>query len=175
MRYSGLIKNDITAAPGLCVTLFVSGCDLHCYGCHNPEAQSFEYGAIYTEGTAAEIIQALQANSIPRSLCIMGGEPLHQKNRETVWSLINEVKRTLPLTKIYIWTGYTYEQLDQERRQLPVITPLSNILNNIDYLIDGPYIHVQRDITLPMRGSRNQRIIDMKATNQEKKIVEVRL
>ena len=92
-----------------------------------------------------------------------------------MWSLINEVKRTLPLTKIYIWTGYTYEQLDQERRQLPVITPLSNILNNIDYLIDGPYIHAQRDITLLMRGSHNQRIIDMKATNQEKKIVEVRL
>lgn len=161
MKYSGLIKNDIAAAPGLCVTLFVSGCDLHCYGCHNPEAQSFGYGANYTEDTTAEIIQALQANSIPRSLCIMGGEPLHQKNRETVRELIKEVKQKLPDTKIYLWTGYIYEQLDEERKQLPIVTPLSDIMANIDYLIDGPYIHNQRDVTLPMRGSRNQRIIKL--------------
>ena len=114
MRYCGLIKNDMAASPGVGVTLFVSGCDAHCPGCHNPEAQNYEYGEVYTVNTTFEIIKALQSNNINRNLNIMGGEPLAPRNRACVASLIMDIKNALPNTKVYIWTGYTYEYLINE-------------------------------------------------------------
>lgn len=163
MKYSGLIKNDFSAAPGASVTLFVSGCHLHCPGCHNPEAQDFNYGQTYTIDTTHEIINALQANGINRTLCIMGGEPLAWENRGTIRALIMDVKHELPNTPIYIWTGYTYEWLQNEIANGVWPEPdLKWILRNIDVLIDGPYIQEERDVTLRMRGSRNQRILHLK-------------
>lgn len=153
MKYSGILKNDFNAAPGISVTLFVSGCDFHCPGCHNPEAQNFEYGDEFTPEVAQEIIETLNANGINRTLCIMGGEPLHPKNRKSVRELVARARGLSPQSKIYIWTGYTYEQLCEEYDMT-----LDSIFMNIDALIDGPYIETQRDVTLKMRGSRNQRI-----------------
>ena len=162
MKYSGLYKNDFAAAPGTSVTLFVSGCHLHCPGCHNPEAQDFNFGQTYTVDTTNEIIKALQANGIHRNLCIMGGEPLAWENRWAVMQLIMDIKLVLPDTPIYIWTGYTYEELQEEiTNGLFPETDLQWILEHIDVLIDGPYIREQRDTTLLMRGSRNQRILHL--------------
>lgn len=162
MKYSGLYKNDFSAAPGTSVTLFVSGCHLHCPGCHNPEAQDFNFGMLYTIDTTHEIIEALKANGIHRNLCIMGGEPLAWENRDTIRALIMDVKHELPDTPIYIWTGYTYEWLQNEIANGAWPEPdLKWILEHIDVLIDGPYIQEQRDTTLLMRGSRNQRILHL--------------
>lgn len=162
MNYSGIIKNDFSAAPGASVTLFVSGCHLHCPGCHNPEAQDFNFGQTYTIDTTNEIIKALQANGIHRNLCIMGGEPLAWENRDTIQALIMDVKHELPDTPIYIWTGYTYEWLQNEIANGAWPEPdLKWILEHIDVLIDGPYVQEQRDTTLLMRGSRNQRILHL--------------
>lgn len=162
MKYSGLYKNDFAAAPGTSVTLFVSGCHLHCPGCHNPEAQDFDFGQTYTVDITNEIIKALQANGIHRNLCIMGGEPLAWENRWAVMQLIMDIKLVLPDTPIYIWTGYTYEELQEEITSgLYPETELQWILEHIDVLIDGPYIQEQRDTTLLMRGSRNQRILHL--------------
>lgn len=86
----------------------------------------------------------------------MGGEPLCLENLSIVWDVIFQVKKELPDTKIYIWTGYTFEELQQMSKSSNV---LRHILKNINVLIDGPYVEKQRDITLPMRGSHNQRII----------------
>ena len=172
MNYSGIIKNDFSAAPGVGVTLFVSGCNLHCPGCHNPEAQNFDYGKRYTYDTTLEIIEALKANGIKRTFNIMGGDPLAPVNRESVMFIIMDIKSALPDTKIYLWTGYTYEHLMNEiENGIFPETDLNYILSHIDYLIDGPYIHEERDITLHMRGSRNQRVIDMKETLQQNKII----
>ena len=157
MRYAGLIKNDIAAAPGLCVTFFVQGCPIHCPGCHNPEAQDPNYGTPFTDDTIDEIIAAIGANGIQRKLCIMGGEPFYRDNPEEVLRLINKVVDTYSNIKIYVWTGYTYEELYQR----PSYT-ISMILQSIDYLIDGPYIQEERDITLKMRGSKNQRILRLR-------------
>ena len=160
MKYSGLYKNDFAAAPGTSVTLFVSGCHLHCPGCHNPEAQDFNYGQTYTVDTTNEIIKALQANGIHRNLCIMGGEPLAWENRNTIRALIMDVKHELPDTPVYIWTGYTYEWLQNEIANGAWPEPdLKWILEHIDVLIDGPFIKAERDITLKFRGSKNQRIL----------------
>ena len=156
MRYSGLIKNDITAAPGLCVSFFTQGCPHHCPGCHNPETWDFNRGKEFTNDTLKEILEALTAQNIHRDLCIMGGEPLCQENAFLTRLIIQEVRKHVPGTKIYIWSGYTYEEL--KANQNPHI---ADSLRLADVLIDGPYIEAERDITLDMRGSRNQRVIDL--------------
>lgn len=157
MRYSGLIENDITAAPGLCVSFFTQGCPHHCPGCHNPDTWAFDRGKEFTNKTLETIIKALTAQNIQRDLCIMGGEPLCTENAFLTCLVINEVKRRVPKAKIYIWSGYTYEQLS--RCGDPHVR---DALALADVLIDGPYIEAERDLTLPMRGSRNQRVIDLK-------------
>ena len=135
MRYSGLIKNDITAAPGICVSFFTQGCPHHCPGCHNPDTWAFEGGKEFTNDTLMEIIEALTAQNIHRDLCIMGGEPLCQENAFLTRLIIQEVRKHAPETKIYIWSGYTYEELKANPN--PHIT---DSLRLADVLIDGPYI-----------------------------------
>lgn len=160
MRYSGLIKNDITAAPGLCVSFFTQGCPHRCPGCHNPETWAYGGGKEFTSKVIDEIVEALTAQNIHRNFCIMGGEPLCDQNSFLTCMLVHEVKRRVPGTKIYIWSGYTYEALLAKSN--PHIT---DCLREADVLIDGPYIEAERDITLEMRGSRNQRIIDLTEKN----------
>lgn len=157
MRYAGIIKNDVAAGKGVCVTFFVQGCDTHCPGCHNQGTWDFDGGYEFTQDTINSIINALNANGVQRNLCIMGGEPLHERNQFLVQLLIQEVKKVYPDIKIYLWTGYVYEDLIEKHEKI-----LQNILQEIDVLIDGPFIKEQRDITLAMRGSRNQRIINLK-------------
>lgn len=156
MKYSGIIFNDISAAPGLCVTLFTQGCPHRCPGCHNPETWSFDGGKEFTLDTMEEIINGLKAQGIQRNFCIMGGEPLCEENALLTYTSIQRVKMDLPETKIYVWTGYTLEELKQSNNLY-----IQECLKIIDVLIDGPYIESERDITLSMRGSRNQRIIDL--------------
>lgn len=164
MRYAGIIKNDIAAGEGVNLTFFVQGCPFHCEGCHNPQTWAFDGGKEFTNDTLIEIINGLKANGVHRNLSIMGGEPLCQENLFLTSLIINHVKERLPDTKIYVWTGYTYEQLLDRHEQ-----KLNWILNNIDYLIDGPFILAERDITLAMRGSRNQRILNMKEMRKNEK------
>ena len=156
MNYSGLILNDITAAPGLCVSFFVQGCPLRCRGCHNPETWEFGRGKEFTSDTLNQIITGLTAQGIQRDLCIMGGEPLCDENAFLTYLVIREVKSKVPEAKIYIWTGYTYEELLHHTHP-----QIRGALELADVLIDGPYVEAERDITLNMRGSRNQRIIDL--------------
>lgn len=156
MNYSGLILNDITAAPGLCVSFFVQGCPHRCKGCHNPETWEFGRGKEFTSDTLNQIITGLTAQGIQRDLCIMGGEPLCDENAFLTYLVIKEVKSKVPEAKIYIWTGYTYEDLQHHNHP-----QVRGALELADVLIDGPYIEAERDITLEMRGSRNQRIIDL--------------
>ena len=154
MRYAGIIPNDLSAAPGVCVTFFTQGCPHHCPGCHNPETWDHEGGKEFEGNTIERIEQYLTANGIHRDLCIMGGEPLCPDNQFLTLLICNTIKDKLPDTKIYIWTGYTLEELNKDSN-----TRISQILEKTDAIIDGPYIAAERDITLPMRGSRNQRIL----------------
>lgn len=160
MRYSGLILNDITAAPGLCVSFFTQGCPHHCPGCHNPGTWAFDGGKEFTNDTLHKILEGLTAQGIKRNLCIMGGEPLCEANAFLVNLILQEVRHKLPEVKIYIWSGYTYEEL--LRSGDPHV---KSCLKIADVLIDGPYIEAERDLTLEMRGSRNQRIIDLHKKN----------
>lgn len=157
MRYSGLILNDIAAAPGLSVTFFAQGCPHKCDGCHNPQTWSFDGGKEFTMDVLDKIKQGLFAQGIQRNLCIMGGEPLCEENAFLTYLIIKTIKDEFPQIKVYVWTGYVYETL--LRSSNPKIL---DILKMSDYLIDGPYIKELRDITLQMRGSSNQRIIALK-------------
>ena len=152
MRYAGLNKNDFTAAPGVSVTFYTQGCPHHCSGCHNPETWDFEGGKEFTPKVIDEILEALTANNIMRSLAIQGGEPLCVENEFLTLLIVKTVKEKFPDVKIYIWTGYYFNSL-------PNTPYIKQILELTDCLIDGPYIEDERDITLPMRGSRNQNII----------------
>ena len=152
MRYAGIIKNDFSAAPGVSVTFYTQGCPHHCFGCHNPETWDFEGGKEFTPEVIDEILEALTANNIMRSLAIQGGEPLCVENEFLTLLIVKAVKEKFPDIKIYIWTGYYFNSL-------PNTPYIKQILELTDCLIDGPYIEDERDITLPMRGSRNQNII----------------
>lgn len=156
MRYAGIIKNDVAAGNKVCVTFFVQGCAQHCPGCHNPETWDFNGGYEFTQDTLNKILEAITANGVQRNFAVMGGEPLHPNNLFLTNLVISEVRQKYPNIKIYLWTGYLYKDLIDKQEKL-----LQNILNNVDVLIDGPFIQEQRDITLPMRGSKNQSIITL--------------
>ena len=157
MRYSGLLRNDLAAAPGISVTFFTQGCPHRCKGCHNPETWDFDGGKEFTPEVLYEIYDALAANGVKRSFCVMGGEPMCQENLFLTCMLLQNIKLRFPRVKIYLWTGYYYEQL------LRMADPkVGLILDMVDVLIDGPYDEKKRDITLKMRGSSNQSIIDLK-------------
>jgi len=157
MRYAKIKKNDIANGPGIAVSFFVQGCHRHCMNCFNPETWDFDGGEEFTQNTMNEILDALVENNVPRHLAILGGEPLCEENLFLTRLVISTVKEHYPNTPIYLWTGYTFNEL--EHRDNP---HLKDILGHVDVLVDGPYIDSERDITLPMRGSRNQRIINLR-------------
>ena len=157
MRYAGIIPNDIAAGEGVNVSFFVQGCPIHCPNCHNPQTWSFDGGKEFTPETLKHLVSLINKNGVQRNFSILGGEPLCQENVFLTALVIKTIKEQYPEIKIYVWTGYTEEQL-QKRTD----NKLSYIFENIDYLIAGPYIDSERDITLPMCGSRNQKIINLK-------------
>ncbi len=154
MRYAKLKFNDIANAPGVSVSFFEQGCPHHCPGCFNPETWAFDGGQAFTQSTLDTIVMKLNENGVRRNLCILGGEPLCPENQFLTRLVVETVRQKSPETPIYIWTGYTIEEL------AAAPSPhLQKILLSIDYLIDGPYKQELRDITLQMRGSSNQRIL----------------
>ena len=108
------------------------------------------------------MIKSIRANDINRNLCIMGGEPLCEQNLPVTEYVITRVKEVYPEIKVYVWTGYTMEELDQRVDD----ELLKYVLYDINCIIDGRFIFEKRDITLPMRGSSNQRIIYLKEGEQ---------
>ena len=160
MRYSGLIRNDLAAAPGISVSFFTQGCPHKCEGCHNPETWNFNGGKEFTPQVLSEIYKALGANGVQRSFSILGGEPMCEQNLLLTCMVLQNVKSRFPKIKVYLWTGYYYEDL------LKMSDPkVKLILDMVDVLIDGPYEKDKRDITLKLRGSSNQRIIYLKGEN----------
>ena len=159
MKYAGIIKNDFSAAPGISVSFFVQGCPHHCKGCHNPETWDFDGGKEFTYDVLNDIAESLFANGISRSLAIMGGEPLCEQNIFLTLLVVKTIKEAYPDVKIYIWSGYTYDYL---MSHITTNLHLKQVLDYADFLIDGPYVEELRDISLPMRGSSNQKIIDLR-------------
>lgn len=153
-RYAGLMTNDFANGTGVCVSFWTQGCPHHCKGCQNPETWDFKGGLELPTDIRGQIIKAICANGITRNFSVLGGEPLCPQNIEEVDQIITSVRAAFPQIKIFVWTGYTLEELQKEKNE-----HIINILSKIDILIDGKYEEKQRDITLELRGSKNQRIL----------------
>lgn len=147
MNYCGIKKTDIANGPGVRVSLFVSGCRNHCPGCFQPETWDFDYGAPFTEEIEDEILTALRPSWI-QGLSILGGDPMEPENQEALVAFLKRVKTELPEKDIWIYTGYLLEKISN-----------SPLLQYTDVLVDGPFMEVEKDISLAFRGSRNQRMI----------------
>jgi anaerobic ribonucleoside-triphosphate reductase activating protein len=157
-RYADIKFNDCANGPGVRVSFWAQGCTNHCYNCQNPGTWERTGGQEFTEKTLQLILQKLDENNIERGLSILGGEPCTKYNIDLILYIIQAVKDKYPKRDIYLWTGFTLAELSIQLT-LEQYTTLSH---NIDYLIDGPYIEAQRNITLPLRGSENQRIYHIK-------------
>lgn len=164
MRYAGIIENDVVNGEGVCVSLFTQGCHLRCKGCFNQETWDFKGGIEEdTKLLTYKIMCLIQKNGIQRNFSILGGEPLCLENRTSIGFIVKHIRKRFPDIKIFLWTGYIIEDLIKKNDLY-----INEILKATDYLIDGPYIEKERDITLKWRGSRNQRIINLKELKGEK-------
>lgn len=166
----GLIKPiDSANGPGVRVSLFVSGCRHQCPGCFNSQAWDFEFGEKFTEKQIDQILAYLDHEYIS-GLTFLGGDPMEPENQEMVLEVISRVREKFGHSKtIWLYTGATYEALiDKANRYW---TPyLEHIIQNIDVLVDGPFIEAKKDLGLRFRGSHNQRLIDMPKTMQTNQI-----
>ena len=165
MNYSKIRKMDISNGVGMGVSLFVSGCPLHCKGCFNSVAWDYEAGNLFTDGVE-EFFLSLASSPHVQRISILGGEPLADHNFPTVLPLVRHIRNRFGNSKkIWVYSGYTFEEIDE--------TYKSAIFSFIDVLVDGRYIDEEKDMNLKFRGSRNQRVIDVPRTLKKDKIVEL--
>lgn len=150
MNYSDYINCDTVNGEGVRCTLFVSGCSRGCKGCFNKETWDYRYGTKYTQEFEDKIIKDLE-NLYIQGLSILGGNPLENKNFETVLKLCQRVKKELPEKDIWLWCGQT---LGEVKNNLI----FSQILGIVDVVVDGPFVEELKDTKLKFRGSNNQNI-----------------
>ena len=182
MNFFKIDEFDSADGPGIRIGLYVSGCTHNCKGCHSLEYWDFKSGEQFTEKHLTQLQVALTKDYI-EGLSILGGDPLEIKNIHQVKYIIRECKRYYELThdkplNIWLWTGSIFENLCtlfvedwKDSNAIEYTEDLKYILNNIDVLVDGPFIEEKKDLNLAFRGSSNQRIIDMKKTLENKKII----
>lgn len=169
MNYATIKKRDIANGVGVRVSLFVSGCTHRCKNCFNQETWDFNYGEEFTEDTENLILEYLKPTFV-NGLSLLGGEPFEKKNQEALVPFLRKVKSAFPDKDVWCYTGYLFDkELLKESRARCEFT--DEMLSMIDILVDGKYIEEEKDITLQFRGSKNQRIIDVKRSLSENSVV----
>ena len=161
MRFSKKKDNDIANGLGVTMSLWTQGCPHHCKGCFNGETWDFDAGEEFEDSDLQYIIENINKNNVHRDLSILGGEPLCPENVDGVIEVCKIFKEKFPEKKIYLWTGYVVEQFNEKQK---------DALNYIDVLVDGPFVQDKRNLSLMMRGSSNQRVIDVKKSLEQNKI-----
>lgn len=174
IRYAQIRSLDLSNGEGVGVALFVQGCHFKCKGCFNPETWDFNGGKEWTEEVKNKFLKLADRPYIKR-ISILGGEPLAEENLDDVLDLVNEFRLSSPHKSIWLYTGYTINEifpigLDDNKR-IEMTIKRQQIIKECDVLVDGQYIESQRDITLPYRGSVNQRLIDIQKSLQKGEIV----
>ena len=205
MRYASIRSLDISNGEGVGVSLFVQGCDRHCFNCFNSETWDFNGGKEWTEETKNKFMELIDRPYI-RRISILGGEPLAEQNLDDVLSLIKEIRKKYPISQninsenvgksrvledenskeirisfpektIWLYTGYQMSEIiKQEQYEKVSGIPAAwskrwEIISNVDVLVDGEYIDEQKDVTKKWAGSKNQRVIDVKQSLAQNKII----
>lgn len=169
MRYGEIKDCDIANGLGVRVSLFVSGCRHHCKGCFNPETWNFDYGQEFTSDTEDQLIKMLDRDYI-KGLSLLGGEPFEVENQHALAPFLKKVRQIYPQKDIWCYTGYLFdEQLQKDSAARCDVT--DEMLGMIDVLVDGEFILEQKNISLKFRGSENQRVIDVKRSLDEGRVI----
>ena len=155
MKILNITSPDVNNGTGFRVTLWVAGCSHHCRGCHNPETWDYNQGKTLRE-VREDLFDKLDKSYI-KGLTLSGGDPLAQSKRSLIelYFLLKRIKKKFPNKDIWIYSGYTHEEILQDKFK-------KLVLSQCDVLVDGPYRYALRDTSLPFRGSSNQRIIYLK-------------
>lgn len=189
MRYAQIRKMDISDGPGIRVALYTQGCSIHCKNCHNASIWDFEGGKEFCRETIDKILELSKQDYIA-GLSILGGEPFEECNLDLLLSLVMRFKSVYPNKTIWIWSGHTYDSInDILYRQYMKYNFKSDVLNivdklvrpqewictnfwkYVDVLVDGPYIEEQKNPNLKYCGSENQRVINVKKTLEKGEVV----
>ena len=196
MRYAQIRSMDISNGEGVGVALFVQGCHFHCEDCFNQETWDFNGGKEWTEETKNKFIELINRPYIKR-VSFLGGECLAEYNLDEVLKLVKQIRNSYPDKTIWLYTGYhVFINYPESHRQHKVILSTrpnastniiyddelffkkkeedrkrSEIIFNVDVLVDGEYIDEQKDLSLKWRGSKNQRVIDVKQSLAQNKMV----
>lgn len=150
MRIIKIEKENVVNGPGIRTVIWVSGCDMHCKGCHNPETWDYEMGDPLNNEHFQKIVEYSDRPYIS-GITFTGGDPLSEKNIIYSISLAKDLKNRFPDKNIWAWTGRKFEDIFM----IPGIEVF-------DVIVDGKFEIENRTLTLPWRGSTNQRIIDVK-------------
>ena len=171
MNYADIKRVDVANGEGVRVSLFVSGCNHHCKGCFNECAWDFNYGNKFTDENIDEVINYLNHDHI-EGLTLLGGEPLEYVNQEGILPLVKRVKERFPNKNIWCYTGFDFEK-DVVGKMSKDNETTKELLNYIDVMVDGKFEEDKKNLKLKFRGSSNQRIIDVKESLKEHRVVQI--
>ena len=178
MNIAGINYESVNDGEGVRTVIYVSGCSHKCPNCHNPQTHDDNYGVEFTNELKNEIINNIEKRPFISGITLSGGDPLYYNNVTEVLGLIEELKDKFPNKNIWLYTGYTWKQIfcpivtdDFNPKRDEFLDRRKKIVEMCDIVVDGKYIEEERDITLKWRGSRNQRVINVKESLKENKIV----
>ena len=160
---------DAANGPGIRMSVFVSGCTIHCPGCFQPQTWDFEFGEEYDDRMEQYILDEL-GKPYYSGLTILGGEPFEESNQAVLAVLLQKVRERYPRLSLWMFTGYIYDRdLVPGGRKYTADT--DKILDLLDVLVDGPFMKDKKNLRLRFRGSENQRILDLKETRRTGRIM----
>lgn len=170
MNYGEIKKNDIANGEGVRTSLFVSGCRHHCKNCFNQSTWDFSFGELFTEKTVEDILSSCEPDWV-NGLSLLGGEPFEPENQKVLLPFLIMFRERFPNKDIWCYSGFTFEEITGKEKSRAHTDISKEMLGLIDILVDGRFVEEKKDISLVFRGSSNQRIIDVKKSLKEKKII----
>lgn len=177
MNYLKIEHEDVCNGTGLRVVLWLSGCSHHCYNCQNPQTWNPDSGIPFDESAEQEIFNELSKDYIS-GITFSGGDPLYEYNLDEVLKLVQEIRISFPKKTIWLYTGFTWNQImhpivtdDINSERDKILEKRKKIISSCNVLIDGEYIDEQKDLTLKFKGSKNQNCIDVKQSLAQNKMI----